>query len=75
MSDWKYVADGEWWRVPAKGHMNACCDCGLVHVIDYRIAEDGVFEIRFRRDGRATTDERKRKKHKFVKGPTKKAPK
>lgn len=51
---WKLVKDGEWVRVPAKGHKNACCDCNLVHRIEYRIADDGALEVRFTRDRRAT---------------------
>lgn len=61
MSSWQLVKDGQWIRVVAKGHKNACCDCGLVHTIDYRIAEDGALEIRFRRDKRATAKLRREK--------------
>ncbi len=57
---WEQIKDGEWTHVVAQGHRNACCDCGLVHIIDYRIAEDGTFEIRFRRDKRATAAMRRR---------------
>lgn len=64
-SSWLLLKDGEWVRVPAKGHKNACCDCGLVHVIDYRIDDDGALAIRFTRDKRATaTMRRKMKKDK-----------
>lgn len=59
---WHTLTDGEWVRVPAKGHKNACCDCSLVHIIDYRIAEDGALEIRFRRDKRATAALRRKTK-------------
>lgn len=57
---WRKVKDGEWIRVVAEGHKNACCDCGLVHVIDYRLAEDGAFEIRFTRDNRSTAQVRRK---------------
>jgi len=56
------VEDGKWIRVPSHGHKNACCDCNLVHSIDYRISKDGALEVRFRRDNRATAALRRRKK-------------
>lgn len=62
MSDYEPVEDGKWIRVPARGHKNACCDCSLVHVIDYRISKEGALEVRFRRDNRATAAMRRRKK-------------
>jgi hypothetical protein len=61
-SRWLKVEDGEWVAITAKGHKNACCDCGLVHTIDYRIAEDGSFQVRFKRDNRATGQVRRKMK-------------
>lgn len=29
--------DGEWFHVERRGHLIACCDCGLVHLITPRI--------------------------------------
>jgi hypothetical protein len=30
------VIVGKWIRIPKRGHTDACCGCGLVHVINYR---------------------------------------
>ena len=38
-----------------------CCDCGLVHAIDFRVI-DGRAQLRMRRDGRATLMKRR---HRF----------
>ncbi len=59
---YEHIKDGEWVNVVARGHKNACCDCGLVHTIDYRLAGDGAFEIRFVRDTRATNALRRKMK-------------
>jgi hypothetical protein len=34
---YRQITVGEWFRVPMRGHVDACCDCGLVHVLKYRI--------------------------------------
>jgi hypothetical protein len=50
--------DGEWVRVPMRGFREQCCDCGLVHVINYRIKKDkrgrNKIEVQAFRDGKAT---------------------
>lgn len=61
---------GEWIRPTPKGYRMACCDCGLVHRIDFRAIKDvnktnGVEvprvhpEFRVYRDGRATANVRR----------------
>lgn len=57
--DMKYhiVKDGEWFRPKRKGWRDACCHCGLVHVVDLRIVYQGlrpVIEMRARQEERAT---------------------
>lgn len=48
------VYDQEWFRpTPQSGHKMRCCDCALIHVMDFRV-RDGKVEIRARRDKRAT---------------------
>lgn len=32
----------------------ACCDCGLVHQIEFKVTKKGVVVVKMRRDGRAT---------------------
>lgn len=57
------VEEGEWTEARKNGDLVQCCDCGLVHRIDYRIKTTGrgdEIEVRFRRDDRATKGIRKR---------------
>lgn len=51
------VTDGEWIRVPKRGYKEQCCDCGLVHRMNFRIV-DGKIEIQTFRDVRATNGAR-----------------
>lgn len=56
---YEQVYDGEWIRpTPQRGHKMACCDCGLVHRIDFRVV-DGRVEFRAVRDTRATARRRR----------------
>lgn len=43
----------EWVQPVEEGYKMACCDCGLVHQMDFRV-EDGRAQFRVRRDNRAT---------------------
>jgi len=52
---------GEWVLPVADGYQMECCDCGLVHTIDFRVVE-GRAQMRMRRDGRATQMKRR---HRF----------
>lgn len=48
---------GEWVQPVRKGYKMACCDCGLVHTLDFRIINRGRGKsVQFRafRDNRAT---------------------
>lgn len=36
---------GEWVRPTPTGYRHACCDCGLVHRMDFRV-DDGRVEFR-----------------------------
>ncbi|MEX0842497.1 MAG: hypothetical protein WD039_09470 [Xanthobacteraceae bacterium] len=53
------LMDGEWIAPRRRGFREQCCDCALVHVIDYRINAAGQIEFRARRDRRATAAARK----------------
>jgi hypothetical protein len=56
------VYDQEWFRpTPQSGHKMRCCDCALIHVMDFRV-RDGKVEIRARRDKRATAAARRAKR-------------
>lgn len=53
--------DGEWVRPVRRAFFDQCCDCGLVHVIDY-VIEDGAIYFRSRRDARLTAAARRAKR-------------
>ena len=56
-SEYHWVTDGEWVRPTMRGHHDQCCDCGLVHILDFRIVTvrgRQQVEYRARRHGRAT---------------------
>lgn len=59
-SDYELAVDGEWLRFARKGHRIACCDCGLVHVVEFAVV-DGKVDVRFSRDNRATAAMRRGK--------------
>ena len=49
--------EGEWIKPKRKGYKMACCDCGLVHRLDFKITKYGKgHKIWFRafRDNRST---------------------
>ena len=47
------VESGEWIQPVRTGYKMRCCDCGLVHRLDFRILR-GRVQIRAQRDNRAT---------------------
>lgn len=49
---------GEWSRLRMRNFREQCCDCGLIHRLDFRIV-DGRIEFRTRRDDRATAAARR----------------
>ena len=65
MAKWHSVTDGEWVQPVRRGYKMACCDCGLVHVLDFRLAKkrNGASFIQFqaRRDKKRTADRRRRR--------------
>ena len=38
---YKKVHDGEWVQPVRKGYRMKCCDCGLVHVLNFRLLKWG----------------------------------
>lgn len=61
MAKYKVVTDGEWVQPVMKGYKMACCDCGLVHVINFRIAGKKV-QLQAFRDNRKTAAKRRKLK-------------
>jgi hypothetical protein len=53
------VVDGEWIEVPRRGYKEQCCDCGLIHRLNFRVTKKGHIEIQAFRDTRATNGARK----------------
>ena len=53
------VAPNGWVQPVKRNYGMACCDCGLVHRLDFRV-KDGRAQFRARRDNRATAQLRRR---------------
>lgn len=58
------VTEGEWLRIPWRQHKDACCDCGLVHIINYRAMPDGTLEMQVSKIDKRATAARRRKQGK-----------
>lgn len=57
MSKYTEMEDG-WHEIPRRGYKMMCCDCGLVHSIDFRI-RGRKLETKVDRDNRATGQARR----------------
>jgi hypothetical protein len=57
--DFVEIPDGDWVAIRAEGLRHACCDCGLVHTMDFRMNAEGRLEIRARRVSKATAVRRR----------------
>ncbi len=63
----RYPDIGEGWvPVPKRGFRLKCCDCSLIHTIDFRINSRGQVEIRVDRHERATKAARRGLNRRFV---------
>ena len=51
----------EWIR-PLEGYKMACCDCGLVHNVEFRIDDNGNINFRASRNVRSTGQMRRHQK-------------
>ena len=49
-----HVSNGEWITVSKRGFKEQCCDCGLVHVLNFKVGEKGEIQVQTKRDERAT---------------------
>lgn len=49
-----HVSDGEWITVSKRGYKEQCCDCGLVHRLNFKVDDKGGIHIQTTRDERAT---------------------
>lgn len=66
-----FQIDGEWVR-PMEGYRLRCCDCGLVHDLNFRIV-DGKVEFQAFRNNRSTGQIRSRPAHRNYTIPLEKA--
>jgi hypothetical protein len=56
-----HAKDGEWMQVKRqRGHKLRCCDCGLVHTVNFRIVGRRI-QFQAFRDKRATAATRERR--------------
>jgi hypothetical protein len=53
MAAYEQPREGEWVQPIEEGYKVACCDCGLVHNVDFRIYE-GKVQLRVFRNNRST---------------------
>jgi len=56
----KKAKDHEWLQPKMKGFVMACCDCGLVHKMDFRIVNENV-QFKAVRAPRYTAAQRKKR--------------
>ena len=57
----KYPNPQGWVTPIRKGYKMACCDCGLVHRLDFRV-KDKAIQFKVERDNRATAAMRRARK-------------
>ena len=63
MARYYQVTDGEWIAPIRRGYRIGCCDCGLIHVVDFRLAKNrrgAQIQFRARRDETRTALARRR---------------
>jgi hypothetical protein len=66
-TSYEQIYEGVWDRPVRKNFKFRCCDCSLIHTVNFRI-KNGKIEWQFYRDNRATAQARRRR----VKMPLKK---
>ena len=49
------------WIHPLPGYKMACCDCGLVHDLEFRLDDANQLNLRARRNNRSTGQRRQHK--------------
>ena len=54
------IKAGQWVAPKKSGYRMECCDCGLVHVLEFRLYR-GQVQMRGYRDNRATARRRKKR--------------
>lgn len=67
MVKYRQIEAGEWVRPRRRMYKLTCCDCGLVHVMNFRV-RDKAIEFQAFRDERATGQIRRHKRRRGEKG-------
>ena len=62
MSKYEQVIDDEWVQPVRKNYKFCCCDCGLVHKLNFRIYKNHI-QFQAKRDNRATAQVRRKLKN------------
>jgi len=63
-----YIEPEEWFEPYPDDYHMACCDCGLVHGVDFRV-RNGRVQIRVRRNQRATGQLRRHREYPCTPNP------
>ena len=61
----RFMDDEGWsrWVQPIeRGYKMSCCDCGLVHTMNFRVDDDGRAQFQVQRNNRATGQVRRHMK-------------
>ena len=61
MARYPVVEEGEWVYPKMDGYRMMCCDCGLVHEIDFEVLDDWGIRLRARRNNRSTANARRKR--------------
>lgn len=59
------IYEGDWYPMHKRGQKLGCCDCALIHTINFR-QRNGTIEMQFFRDNRATAAKRRHRGLKIV---------
>jgi hypothetical protein len=43
------IDDNEWVNISWTKQREECCECGLIHSVDYRVADNGQLQFRAKR--------------------------
>ncbi len=63
MKPYDEAIEGEWWRPVMRGFRLGCCDCSLIHRVNFRKRPSGI-EMQMFRDEKETTAQRRLQKKK-----------
>lgn len=57
-----HVGSDEWVYPVMEGYRMMCCDCGLVHELDFEVVDAEYVRFRARRNNRSTANARRSKR-------------